>query len=103
MHNQSFENVLEGDTNIYAAVVVMSKRARQITDQQKMALDMERTVVPVSENKENEDFDEVEIDREALMREHKKLPKPTHVAIEDMVHKRIKYEMNNPSQAGSNP
>lgn len=101
MQNQSVENVLVEDTNIYAAVVVMSKRARQITDQQKMALDMERTVVPVPENKENEDFDEVEIDREALLREHKKLPKPTHVAIEDMLNKKIKYEFTSPNQPGS--
>jgi len=88
----SVEELMKEASSIYEAVVVMSKRARQITDEQKLLLDMERDTEPVAENKENEDFDEVEIDREALMREHIKLPKPSRLAIEEMAAGKIKYE-----------
>lgn len=96
--DMSLETVLKQNANIYAAVVIMARRARQVTDQQKLSMDMEKTVVPVQEAKESEDFDEVEIDREALLREHKKVPKPTKVAIEEMLQDKIKYEMSAPEQ-----
>jgi DNA-directed RNA polymerase subunit K/omega len=92
MNDISLEAVLKQDENIYASVVVMSKRARQITDQQKTLIDMDKTVTPMQDAKESEDFDEVEIDREALLREHKKLPKPTRVAIEEMQKNQIRHE-----------
>ena len=92
MTDVSLEAVLKQDENIYASVVVMSKRARQITDQQKTLIDQDKTVTPVQDAKESEDFDEVEIDREALLREHKKLPKPTRVAIEEMQKNKIRHE-----------
>ncbi len=96
MTDISLENVLKEDENIYASVVVMSKRARQITDQQKALIDMDKTVPSLQDSKESEDFDEVEIDREALMREHKKMPKPTKVAIEEMQNNKIQHEIKNP-------
>ncbi|HEX9934757.1 MAG TPA: DNA-directed RNA polymerase subunit omega, partial [bacterium] len=86
------EQILSRHENLYASVVIMAKRARQVTDQQKIAIDMEKVVPPVTEAKESEDYDEVEIDREALLREHKKFPKPTSVAIEEMHDNKIQYE-----------
>jgi len=100
MSELSLETILDQNPNIYSAVVVMSKRARQITDQQKLLIDQDKTAIPVPEAKESEDFDEVEIDREALLKEHRKLPKPTRVAIEEMLQKKIRYETTVPDQAG---
>jgi DNA-directed RNA polymerase subunit K/omega len=82
--------------NLYAAVVVMSRRARQVTDEQKVIIDSEREVVPVIETKENEDFDEVEIDREALGRSYHKFPKPVQVAIDEMAQSKIHWEIPAP-------
>jgi DNA-directed RNA polymerase omega subunit len=92
MATLSMEDLLEKAENIYEVVVIMTRRARQINDEQKLLIDMEKEVSPQTENRDNDDFDEVEIDREALMREHKKYPKPTRLAIEEMVKKRIKHE-----------
>lgn len=91
----SVEDLMKEASSIYEAVVVMSRRARQITDEQKLLLDMEKESEPVVDNKENEDFDEVEIDREALMRDHIKLPKPSRLAMEEMASGKIKYEFFN--------
>jgi len=96
MNDLPLEQMMEQTHNLYATVTVVARRARQVTDQQKMVIDSERTVVPVPENKESEDFDEVEIDREALLREHTKLPKPTRVAIEEMMSKKISWEFTSP-------
>ena len=85
------EALLQHADNIYEAVTVMARRARQVNDDQKIQIEMEMDVPPVIDNRENEDFDEVEIDREALLREHKKYPKPTKVAVEEMLKGEIQY------------
>lgn len=95
MTNLSLEDLLKETNNIYEAVSVMTKRARQINDEQKMQIDMNKDTSQVFDNRENEDFEEVEIDREALMREHKKLPKPSRLAIEEMAQGRIQYKYVN--------
>jgi DNA-directed RNA polymerase subunit K/omega len=92
MSDISLEDLSKKTGNIYSAVVVMSRRARQVTDEQKLIIDSEKEVVPYVENKENEDFDEVEIDREALMRNHRKFPKPVRVAIEEMMENKFSWE-----------
>jgi DNA-directed RNA polymerase omega subunit len=78
-------------SNIYEAVVVMSKRARQVNDEQRLQIEMEMDTKPINENRESEDFDDVEIDREALLREHKKYPKPSIEAIKEMCEGKIAF------------
>jgi len=94
MTDISLEDLTEKTNSIYEAVVILSRRARQITDEQKLQIEMETNVVPVQENRDSEDFDEVEIDREALMREHKKYPKPVKVAIQEMLEGKIESRYN---------
>ena len=91
MEKLSFDELFKGTDNIYESVVVMAKRAQQINNEQKLEIEMNMETPPVSENKENEDFDEVEIDREALMREHKKFPKPSRLAIQEMTEQQIAF------------
>ena len=92
MMDLSIEELANKTGNIYESVAIMFRRARQITDEQKMQIEREMDIPPPAENRENEDFDDVEIDREALMREHKKYPKPTRVAIEEMIEDKISFK-----------
>ena len=92
MADLSSEELMKDTSSIYEAVVVMCRRARQVNDEQKLLIDMQRDSEPVSENKDNEDFDDVEIDREALMRDHIKLPKPSRVAMEEMAQGKINFK-----------
>ncbi len=91
MQELSLEELLKKTGNIYEAVVVMSKRARQITDEQKQFLEAEMDVVTDVNARDNEDFDEVEIDREALNRDYIKLPKPSRLAMMEMANDEIDY------------
>ncbi|MBN2028979.1 DNA-directed RNA polymerase subunit omega [bacterium] len=91
MSDVSILDLTKKTNNVYESVVIMCKRARQINDEQKLQIEMEREIVPGIENRENEDFDEVEIDREALLKEHKKYPKPSEVAIQEMLGDQIEY------------
>jgi DNA-directed RNA polymerase subunit K/omega len=93
MKELSVEDLAAKTGNIYESVVVMSRRARQVTDEQKSIIDRDRDVVPAVEAKENEDFDEVEIDHEALMKNHIKFPKPARVAIEEMAAGTVRWEI----------
>ncbi|MBN1895503.1 DNA-directed RNA polymerase subunit omega [bacterium] len=88
----SLENLIDHTGNIYEAVCIMAKRARQVNDAQKQVIDQDREYVPVVENREGEDFEEIEIDHEALLRDYKKYPKPTRVAIEEMAEKKVHYK-----------
>jgi DNA-directed RNA polymerase omega subunit len=96
MKELSVEDLASKTGNIYEAVVVMARRARQVTDEQKSLIDRDREVVPTIDNKENEDFDEVEIDHEALMKNHVKFPKPARVAIEEMAEGSVHWEIKVP-------
>jgi DNA-directed RNA polymerase omega subunit len=96
MSQISIEDLRNKTGNIYEAVVVMSKRARQINDEQKMQIEMEMEHVPQVNNRDNEDFDDVEIDREALMREHKTYPKPSTLSLDQMLKDKINFRYIEP-------
>lgn len=98
MTDISVEDLLKRSDNIYEAVVAMFKRARQINDEQKQQIEMEMETAPVLDNRENEEFDDVEIDRDALMREHKKYPKPSRLAIEEMAEGKIDFRIIDPDE-----
>ena len=100
MKELSVEDLASKTGNIYEVVVVMGKRARQVTDEQKTIIDRDREVVPTIENKENEDFGEIEIDHEALMKNHVKFPKPARVAIEEMAEGSVHWEFKVPDSQG---
>ena len=92
MGEMSFEEFAKRAENIYEAVVVMSKRARQIVDEQKRKIELEIELNPLSESRDaTDDFDEIEIDREALRRKHTKHPKPTTAAMIEMVDDKIEF------------
>ena len=96
MSDFSIEEVQNKAASIYEAVAVLAKRARQINDEQKKQIELEMDVTPVPENRESEDFDDLEIDREALLREHKKYPKPSNLAIDEFLQDKIQFSYNAP-------
>jgi DNA-directed RNA polymerase omega subunit len=98
MSDFSIEDVTNQAGSIYEAVVVLSRRARQINDEQKKQIESEMDITPVQENRESEDFDDLEIDREALLREHKKYPKPTNLSIDEMLENKISYHYDAPEE-----
>ena len=73
--------------NIYEAIIVLSKRARQINDIQKQELSQGRDY-----DDEYDDFDNDEIIEEPGEIKYVKLPKPASVALEDFFGKKLKYE-----------
>ncbi len=94
------EDLEKKASSIYEAVVVLFKRARQITDEQKQQIDLEIGPTQINDNRENEDYDDVEIDKEALRREYKKFPKPTRAALDEMAQDKIHYEYINKEPEG---
>ena len=92
MEKISLEDLLTKTDNLYEAVVAMSRRARQNNDDQKAIIDQEKESLPVPETRDSEDLDDVEIDREALMRDYTKYPKPTYVSMEEMKDEKIDWE-----------
>lgn len=96
----SYEELIRKTGSIYEAVCIMSQRARQVNDEQKRLIDSEKEYTPVVDVRESEDFDDVEIDREALNRERVKLPKPTTVALDDLVEDQLAFRYIEPEEPG---
>jgi DNA-directed RNA polymerase omega subunit len=91
MTKVSVEDLLKDSSNIYEAVAIVAKRSRQINDMQKRQIDSERENLPVVDIRDSEDFEDVEIDREALNRDYIKMPKPTRLAMEEMRENKINW------------
>lgn len=73
--------------NIYEAIIVLSKRARQINDLQKQELSRGREY-----DDEYDDYRDEEIIEDPSETKYVKLPKPASVALADFFAKRVKYE-----------
>ncbi len=73
--------------NIYEAIIVLSKRARQINDIQKQELSQGRDY-----DDEYDDFGDDEIIEEPGEIKYEKLPKPASVALEDFFGRKVRYE-----------
>lgn len=99
MSRISIEELMKKTGNLYEAVSIMAKRARQVNQKQHRTMELEKDVSVPMDNRDIEDFDEVEIDRDALLRDHEKLPKPTRVAIEEMLEDEISFSYKNKEEA----
>ncbi len=77
--------------NVYEAVVVIAKRAKQINDEQKII--METQIGPMEEIEDYDDEEEMENEIErAEPPVYMKLPKPTKIALEELLSGKIKFE-----------
>lgn len=84
-----------GATSIYEAIVIMSRRARQINDELKDNLSRRlETVTSLNEDGEGEvtNFDQLEISRE-----FDRFPKPTFLALDEMLDGEISFKYRDTS------
>lgn len=77
-----------GATSIYEAIVVMSRRARQINDELKENLSRRLESVMSTGDEEGDitNFDQLEISRE-----FDRIPKPTFLALDEMLDGEIEH------------
>lgn len=86
-------------SSIYEAIVIMSRRARQINDELKDSLHRRlETVASLNEDGDGEvtNFDQLEISRE-----FDRFPKPTFLALDEMLDGELEFRYREPSNAPS--
>ena len=86
----SMEDLEKFSDNIYEAIVVLAKRARQINDEQKIMIEANDAF-----EGQIDDYDEEEEDIEMNEKDqHKaiKFPKPTRLAIEEYLKGELEYD-----------
>jgi DNA-directed RNA polymerase subunit K/omega len=89
------EDLKKHSTNIYEAIMIIAKRARQINDDQKRLIEQETGYDSSMDNVNDDDADDdsAETAEERLAQPVKciKLPKPTTLALEEMLSGRLNY------------
>ena len=78
--------------SVYEAVIIIAKRAKQINDEQKRIIEME---YGIEDESDNYDEDELTENEKISDREYLKLPKPTKIALEEMMTGQLKFEYLN--------
>lgn len=73
--------------NVYEAIVMIARRARQINELQKRILDAEAESANNSDN-----FDDEGVNRDFIDRQYLKLPKPTAIALQEMLDGKLEQE-----------
>jgi DNA-directed RNA polymerase omega subunit len=81
------EQLEEKVDSLYEAIVIIAKRARQINELQKQLIDRETEA-----NVEDDDLDDIVIDGDYLDRQYLKLPKPTTLALQEMLDGKLNFE-----------
>jgi len=78
--------------NIYEAIMVLSKRARQINDEQKQLLSSEKDY--------DEDYDELGEEEISLSSDepYLRLPKPIEVSLEEFTTGKLRHDFAKPSE-----
>lgn len=90
MANIRLEDLYKETSNIYEAVSIISKRARQISDDQKLKIESELT--PADEEELSEEEDEArQLDDMERIEKIKQFKKPVTIALEEMVKGNIEY------------
>ena len=87
VHPISLSDLEEHAENVYEAIVVIAKRARQINDEQKRYLESQMDLTQEEDEMDTETFSTEAIDQAYL-----KMPKPTRVALEEMLAGKLKFE-----------
>jgi len=73
--------------SLYEAIVIIARRARQINELQKQLIEKEN-----ESNVGDDDLDEVVFDGDYLDRQFLKLPKPTTLALQEMLEGKLAHE-----------
>ncbi len=81
------EKLEENVSSIYEAIVIIARRARQINEVHKRLVDAE-----LSADEEEEETIDESLNRDIVESKYLKLPKPTTMAMEEMLTGKLKYE-----------
>lgn len=89
------EELKKHSTNIYEAIMIIAKRARQINDEQKRLIEQETGYDSSMDNVNDDDSDDDSMEspeeRQAQPVKYIKLPKPTTLALEEMMAGRLNH------------
>ena len=80
------EKIEANTENLYEAIVIIAKRARQINEMQRQLIKREL------EQNEEEGLTEEMIEGDMIEHQFLKLPKPTTVALNEMLEGKLSYE-----------
>lgn len=75
--------------NIYEAIIIIAKRARQINEEQKRLQENEGEI-----NSDSDEYDTDEVENSVSDKKYAKLPKPTTVAINEMLEGKLHFVYN---------
>lgn len=91
------EKLTEKCSSIYEAVVIIARRARQINEMQRRLI--EQQVVPgSSEAKDSDEDEDMPLDRDYIDGQYLKLPKPTTIALKEMLEGKLSFEYIEPEE-----
>lgn len=84
--------------NIYEAIVVMSKRARQINEEMKIEFNQRIEMIPPKLVEEETEPDQpvTNPDQILIAREFEARPKPTEMAVDDVMGSNISFRYKQP-------
>lgn len=85
--------------NIHEAIVAMSKRSRQVNEE--MKIEFNRRVdelAPKIENPENPEEVEINPDQLKVSLEFERRPKPTDVALDELMHSKLEWRYKEPEE-----
>lgn len=82
------EKLEERVGSLYEAVAIIAKRARQINELQRRMIEKQNEGLAA----EDDDFDETSFDRDIVDRQFIKLPKPTSIALKEMMDGELDFE-----------
>jgi DNA-directed RNA polymerase subunit K/omega len=89
------DEVEKHSNNIYEAIVIIAKRARQINDEQKRLIEQETGYDSTLDNVEADDYedenDETPEERQTPPVKYIRLPKPTTIALEEMLSGKLNF------------
>lgn len=83
------DELVKSTENVYEAIIIIAKRARQINAEQKKLQDLEE-----ESDSLNDDFSDEEIDRrhQEYKRDTNRPPKPTTVALNEFMEGKLSFD-----------
>ncbi|MDL1892277.1 DNA-directed RNA polymerase subunit omega [Sphingobacteriales bacterium CHB3] len=83
--------------NVHEAIVAMSKRARQINEETKIEFSQRIAMFAPKTESENEE-NEINPDQLKVSLEFEKRPKPTDVALDELLHEKLQWRYKEPEE-----
>lgn len=97
------EKFIESTKNIHEAVVVASKRARQINEEIKIEFNQRVETVSVKAESETSEETDINPDQLRISVEFEKRPKPTDLSLDELMGAKLKWRYKEVEQAPPPP